>query len=240
MPRRMRRPAGGNRRCARRCARQHDAGENLWAAGEQSRRRVGSTLVPRSSFLSGRARPPMLTSTKLRAAQRAVVSGMCRERRCPASRTARAAPNRRHAWGARGGWAVSDGRAGSGPGDAPLAAAGRPPRHPSPPRVTPVEPSSNSWPWRPRAPLDLALLQLSCGCRGGRTVSRSKTDRRSSPPPSPPSPDLPPTYPHDPPSTAPVAVRGSRRTSARGCGGCHRRTASAPAPSPVAGAPLDP
>ena len=117
-------------------------------------------------------------------------------------------------------------------GTPPLAAEGRPPRHPSPPRVTPVEPSSNSWPWRPRAPLDLALLQLSCGCRGGRTVSRSKTDRRSSPPPSPPSPDLPPTYPHDPPSTAPVAVRGSRRTSARGCGGRHPCTAPALAPRP--------
>ena len=67
-----------------------------------------------------------------------------------------------------------------------VGTGGRPPRRrgpPSPPPVfaarhTPLEPISKSWPWRPPAPLDLALLHGSCGWQGGRGERDHETGRR--------------------------------------------------------------
>ena len=125
---------------------------------------------------------------------------------CLAYRARRSEPTAR-VRGARGGWAVSDGRAGSGPGDAP-------PRRRGPPSPPPVSPARHtcgtqlqflaletSRAARPRAaPRHLRMS----GWAGREEIMKQAA--AAHPTPSPPSPHLHQTYPHDPPSTAPVGV----------------------------------
>ena len=99
-------------------------------------------------------------------------------------------------------------------GRAPPAAASRPPRNPAPAHRTQRGRLRIVWPPGPRAPLEVALLQVSCQRRGARAVNMRAPHRPGSPRTFPAFTAPPPTSLHNPNSTGQVAVRSSKRTSA--------------------------